>query len=238
MKRCIFLTVTILLIYSTHILGSDKIGSIAQTGLTLNRDLKADIGARLIYAHNLGNFGNRFGYNAFGAGGNLGYALLKKNKLVIPIAMYGGLNFDYLWFGGKQLNSGIYTINVNSNAYGWSPYVKLAVGKTIKVYGYGTFGYRFFYGRNKLTWEVTDSNGNIERKSDGRNFTGDASFFSGIGGGLCIGALEVRMVYNAGRNAAILDPKSIVLDANGNLLSYLSVKSLTDMWLISLGISL
>ncbi len=202
-------------------------------------DKLPDAGVRLIYANNLGTFGSRFGYDAIGLGANLGFTIIDKSASVVPLQVNTGLNFDYLWFGGKSSRAGEYRINVNSNAYGWAPYVKVSLGRDkIKVFLFAAAGLRFFYGKYKLTWDIIDDNGNTQTKRDGRNFTGDESFFTNLGGGLKLGALELRAVYNAGRNAEILDPGSIILDPNGNLASYNTVKSLTDMWLISLGLTI
>lgn len=214
--------------------------SAAPAQATVKPEKLPDAGIRAIYAHNLGTFGNRFGYDAIGFGANLGFTVIDKSKSAIPLQVHTGLNFDYLWFGGRSARSGDIRINVNSNAYGWAPYLKVSLGRDkVKVFLFANAGLRFFYGKYKLTWNYIDGNGDTQTKRDGRNFTGDASFYTGLGGGLKLGALELRALYNAGRNAQLLDPGSIVIDnITGNLVSYNTVSSLTDMWLISLGLTI
>lgn len=199
---------------------------------------KIDVGGRLIYAKNQGTFGTRFGEDAIGFGFNLGYNLGILQRVNIPVEVNVGLNFDYLWFGGKSSTSGIYDININSNAYGWSPYLKLALDNpVIMPYFYATAGYRFFRGTNKVTFECIDNQGDRQTSVNRTNFSSDFSFFSGIGGGVVFKIVDVSLVYNAGRDANIVDPSSIVIDNSGNLTSYNTVRSITDMWLLSLGIS-
>jgi len=196
-------------------------------------------GAALNYAHGIGtndNISNGFGFSFI-----LGFNTLK--KLDIPLALYGGLGFDYLYFGGKS-NSlpNNASIAINSNAYGWYPYVDLDLfpDLPVSVFGNVYYGWRFYYTRQNL--KFYDVNNTKQTKTD--NIDGDVTSIYGWGGGIKIKVSkrikwELRYQRNYGNVAKIINPESIVFDnTTGNLKSYSNSRSDTDFDMYFMGLVL
>jgi hypothetical protein len=200
---------------------------------------KIQFGAALNYAHGIGTNDNIS--NGIGFSFKLGFNTIK--KLELPLALYGGLGFDYLYFGGKSTslpNSA--SIAINSNAYGWYPYVDLDLfpDLPISVFGNVYYGWRFYYTRQNLNYY--DNNNDKQTKTD--NIDGDVTGIYGWGGGIKIKVSkrikwELRYQRNYGKVAKIINPESIVFDnTTGNLKSYQNVNSSTDFNLFFLGLLL
>ncbi|MFM7855119.1 MAG: hypothetical protein ACKO96_25125, partial [Flammeovirgaceae bacterium] len=110
-------------------------------------------------------------------------------KKTSPISLYGGLGFDYLYFGGDRTYqsfpySNDVSVAVNSNAYGWYPYLDFEIADKSPVIPFGTafWGARFFYTRQNINY--SDALGN--RQSRTKNVDGDITTIYGLGGGVKI----------------------------------------------------
>lgn len=173
---------------------------------------------------------------AFKLGGNV----LKKAD--IPFNLYAGLGFDYLYLGGdRSFLANNVDIAINSNAYGWYPYLDLEFGRDwpIKPFATAYGGWRFFYTRQNINY--LDAAG--AKQTDSKNLEGDVSLIYGIGGGLKIAVtkgilLELRYHQNYGNNIKVIDPKTIQFDANGTLKSYQNFNTDSDLNLFFLGITI
>lgn len=176
--------------------------------------------------------------NGFGFGFKLGFNLIKN----APIALYTGLGFDYLYFGGKKISqANNVDVAINSNAYGWYPYADLELGPNWPITFFGTafWGGRFFYTRQNINYYDAQ---NIQQ-TDTKNLDGDVTQIYGYGGGIKLSLskglkFDFRYQKNFGNNAKVVDPNSIVFDALGNLKSYQNKYTDTDLGVFSFGIIL
>lgn len=167
----------------------------------------------------------------------LGKNLLGEN---LPISLITGLSFDYLYFGGKSTTqSNNVKIAINSNAYGWYPYLDLELGSSwpITIFGTAYWGGRFFYTRQNINY--TDANN--QPKTDTKNLDGDVTQIYGLGGGLKIKLtdglkLELRYQQNHGNEIKIVDPSSIQFDSFGNLKTYQNKSTETNLEMFFLGL--
>lgn len=206
--------------------------------MDLGEDTKfVQFGAALNYAHGIGTNDNIS--NGIGFSFKLGFNTIK--KLELPLALYGGLGFDYLYFGGKSSSLPNYaSIAINSNAYGWYPYVDVDLfpDLPVSVFGNVYYGWRFYYTRQNLNY--VDINNDKQSKTD--NIDGDVTGIYGWGGGLKIKVSkrikwELRYQRNYGKVAKIINPESIVFDnATGNLKSFQNVNSDTDFNMFFVGL--
>ncbi len=177
--------------------------------------------------------------NGVGFSFKLGFNLLNKN---MPVSLYTGLGFDYLYFGGKKITQpNNVDIAINSNAYGWYPYVDLELGHDWPIAFFGTayWGGRFFYTRQNINY--LDVNG--ASKTDTKNIEGDATQIYGVGGGVKVRLtngikLELRYQKNYGNVSNIIDPNTIQFDSFGNLESYQNKTTDTDLDMVFIGILL
>jgi len=167
----------------------------------------------------------------------LGKNLFNKN---LPISLITGLGFDYLYFGGKSTSqSNNVKIAINSNAYGWYPYLDLELGSSwpITLFGTAYWGGRFFFTRQNISY--TDPNN--QPKTDTKNLEGDVTQIYGLGGGLKIKLteglkLELRYQQNHGNEIKIVDPSSIQFDSFGNLKTYQNKSTETNLEMFFLGL--
>ena len=172
-----------------------------------------------------------------GFGFKLGKNLFSEN---FPISLITGLGFDYLYFGGKSSSqSNNVKIAINSNAYGWYPYLDLELGSSwpITLFGTAYWGGRFFFTRQNINY--TDANN--QSKTDTKNLDGDVTQIYGLGGGLKIKLteglkLELRYQQNHGNEIKIVDPTSIKFDSFGNLNSYQNKSTQTNLEMFFLGL--
>jgi hypothetical protein len=221
---------------------SSVVSQLAMTPPNNKVDTSPDIrrvqfGAALNYAHGIGTNDNIS--NGIGFSFKLGFNTIK--KLDLPLALLAGLGFDYLYFGGKSSslpNSA--SIAINSNAYGWYPYldVDLFPELPISVFGNVYYGWRFYYTRQNLNYYDI----NNDKQSKTNNIDGDVTGIYGWGGGLKIKVSkrikwELRYQRNYGKVAKIINPESIVFDnATGNLKSFQNVNSDTDFNMFFVGL--
>lgn len=176
--------------------------------------------------------------NGFGFSFKLGYNFL--NKLQSPFALYAGLGFDYLYFGGKRINKpNDVSLSINSNAYGWYPFIDFDIGKNWPLTFFGTayWGGRIFYTRQNINY----LDANNAKQTDTKNIEGDGTNIYGYGGGIKLKItdgirLELRYQKNFGNTAKVVDPTSIEFDVNGNLKSYRIVGTDTDLDILFLGL--
>ena len=172
-----------------------------------------------------------------GFGFKLGKNLFNEN---LPISLITGLGFDYLYFGGKSTTqSNNVKIAINSNAYGWYPYLDLELGSNwpITLFGTAYWGGRFFFTRQNINY--TDANN--QPKTDTKNLDGDVTQIYGLGGGLKIKLteglkLELRYQQNHGNEIKIVDPTSIQFDSFGNLKTYQNKSTQTNLEMFFLGL--
>lgn len=172
-----------------------------------------------------------------GFGFKLGKNLFNEN---LPISLITGLGFDYLYFGGKSTTqSNNVKIAINSNAYGWYPYLDLELGSSwpITLFGTAYWGGRFFFTRQNINY--TDANN--QSKIDTKNLDGDVTQIYGLGGGLKIKLteglkLELRYQQNHGNEIKIIDPSSIQFDSFGNLKSYQNKSTQTNLEMLFIGL--
>lgn len=172
-----------------------------------------------------------------GFGFKLGKNLLSEN---LPISLYTGLGFDYLYCGGKKTTqSNNTTIAINSNAYGWYPYLDLELGSNwpITIFGTAYLGGRFFFTRQNINY--TDANN--QSKTDTKNLEGDVTQIYGLGGGLKLKIteglkLELRYLQNHGNEITIIDPATIQFDSFGNLKTYQNKRTDTDLEIFFMGL--
>jgi hypothetical protein len=194
-----------------------------------------ELGATLNFGSNSNSLVNL--NNGVGFGFKIGYNLLNNN---MPISLYAGLGFDYLYFGGKKINQpNNVSVAINSNAYGWYPYLNLELGHSwpITLFGTAYWGGRFFYTRQNINY--TDNNGDSQTKT--KNLEGDVTQIYGIGGGLKIKVvngikLELRYQKNYGNVLSIIDPTTIQFDNFGNLSSYQNKTTDTDLDMVFIGV--
>ncbi len=200
-----------------------------------------------INSGNKGQFGAYLNYGTssfespelegIGFGFKLGKNLLGEN---LPISLITGLGFDYLYFGGKSTTqSNNVKIAINSNAYGWYPYLDLELGSSwpITLFGTAYWGGRFFFTRQNINY--TDANN--QPKTDTKNLEGDVTQIYGLGGGLKLKLteglkLELRYQQNHGNEIKIIDPSSIQFDSFGNLNSYKNKSTQTYLEMLFLGL--
>jgi hypothetical protein len=188
------------------------------------------------------NFGNSLTSssvleNGIGFGFKLGGNLLKNN---LPISFYTGLGFDYLYFGGKRITkSNEVDVAINSNAYGWYPYIDLELGTSwpITLFGTAYWGGRFFKTRQNISYLDV----NNQSKTDTKNLESNVTQIYGIGGGLKLKVtngikIELRYQLNFGNVLNIVDPSSIQFDSFGNLKSYQNKSDDTDLNMLFVGI--
>jgi hypothetical protein len=178
--------------------------------------------------------------NGVGFSFKLGYNLLK--GVESPIALYAGLGFDYLYFGGKNIDRpNNVTLAINSNAYGWYPYADLDIGQNWPITFFGTafWGGRFFFTRQNINY----FDANNVKQTDTDNIEGDLTNIYGYGGGLKFDIsegfkFELRYQKNFGNPAKVVDANSIEFDGNGNLKSYKMIDTDTDLDVFFLGLVL
>jgi opacity protein-like surface antigen len=202
-----------------------------------NIENKGQIGAYLNYGTS--TYSSAELQNGIGFGFKLGFDLLGEN---LPISLFTGLGFDYLYFGGKNTNqSNDVTISINSNAYGWYPYVDLELGSSwpVTIFGTAYLGGRFFFTRQNINY--TDANN--QSKTDTKNIEGDVTLIYGLGGGLKIKLeeglkLELRYQQNHGNESKIIDPSTIQFDSFGNLKTYQNKRIDTDLEMLFIGLIL
>jgi hypothetical protein len=176
--------------------------------------------------------------NGFGFGIKLGFNLIKD----APIALYTGLGFDYLYFGGKKISqANNVDVAINSNAYGWYPYADLELGPNwpITIFGTAFWGGRFFYTRQNITFYDAQNN----KQTNTKNLEGDATQIYGYGGGIKWNLskgikMELRYLKNYGNYSKVVDPKTIEFDSFGNLKSYQNKYTDTDLGVYSIGLIL
>lgn len=177
----------------------------------------------------------------YGFAFKLGFNTL--GKVESPINLYAGLGFDYLYFGGdKSYLSNNANLAINSNAYGWYPYVDLELGRDwpFKIFGTAYYGARFFYTRQNINY--TDGTG--QSKTDTKNIEGDITRIYGIGGGVKIEIVknilfELRYHRNYGNIIKVIDPQSIKFNSStGTLESYQNYNTDSDLNIFYLGIML
>ncbi|MCX6185810.1 MAG: hypothetical protein NTU43_02285 [Bacteroidetes bacterium] len=194
-------------------------------------------GAALNYAHGIGTNANIS--DGIGFAFKLGFNTIK--KLELPLSLYAGLGFDYLYFGGKSSTlTNNASIAINSNAYGWYPYLDLDLFPDfpISVFGNVYYGWRFYYTRQNLHYY--DMNNVKQTKTE--NIDGDVTSIYGWGAGLKVKLiehlkLELRYQRNYGKVAKIINPESIVFDnTTGNLKSYQNSHTDTDFDMYFLGL--
>jgi len=206
---------------------------------TIEDSKKMYIGAALNYAHGIGT--NENISNGVGFSFKLGFNTIK--RLELPIALYGGLGFDYLYFGGKSSylpNNA--SIAISSNAYGWYPYLDLDLfpDLPVSIFGNVYYGWRFYFTRQNLKYY--DVSNTKQTKTD--DIDGDVTSIYGWGGGIKIKVSkrikwELRYQRNYGKVAKIINPESIVFDSTtGNLKSYQNVNSDTDFDMFFMGLLL
>ena len=217
-----------------------------QIGDTIPKDQKLRNSERINY-QNKGQAGAYLNYGTrslslpenegIGFGFKLGKNLFSKNLL---ISLFTGLGFDYLYFGGKSTNqNNNVKIAVNSNAYGWYPYLDLELGSNwpITLFGTAYWGGRFFFTRQNINY--TDANN--QPKTDSKNLDGDVTQIYGIGGGLKLRLiegikLELRYQQNHGNEIKIVDPNTIQFDSFGNLKTYQNKRTDTDLEMLFIGL--
>ncbi len=178
--------------------------------------------------------------NGIGFSFKLGFNLLK--KVESPFALYAGLGFDYLYFGGKNIDRpNNVRLAINSNAYGWYPYADLDIGQNWPITFFGTafWGGRLFFTRQNINY----LDANNARQTDTKNIEGDGTNIYGYGGGLKFSIadglkLELRYQKNFGNSAKVVDANSIEFDGNGNLKSYKMIGTDTDLDVFFLGLVL
>lgn len=198
---------------------------------------RVQFGAALNYAHGIGTNANIS--DGIGFSFKLGFNTIK--KLELPLSLYTGLGFDYLYFGGKSNslpNSA--SIAINSNAYGWYPYVDLDLfpDLPISVFGNVYYGWRFYFTRQNLNYYDV----NNVKQTKTHNIDGDVTSIYGWGGGLKIKIidrlkLELRYQRNYGNVAKIINPGSIVFDnTTGDLKSYSNSNTDTDFDIYFMGL--
>jgi len=188
------------------------------------------------------NYGNSPTYskvleNGIGFGFKIGGNWLSKN---MPISLYTGLGFDYLYFGGKKITqSNNVDVSINSNTYGWYPYLDFEIGPSwpITLFGTAYWGGRFFYTRQNITY----LDANNQSKTNTKNLEGDVTKIYGIGGGIKLKLspslkLELKYQQNFGNVLNIVDPNSIKFDNYGNLESYQNQTTDTDLNMLFVGI--
>ncbi|MFZ4796785.1 MAG: hypothetical protein ACOYMA_04780 [Bacteroidia bacterium] len=188
------------------------------------------------------NYGNSANYskvleNGIGFGFKIGGNLLNKN---MPISLYTGLGFDYLYFGGKKITqSNNVNVAINSNAYGWYPYLDLELGPSWPITFFGTayWGGRFFYTRQNINY----LDANNQSKTDTKNLEANVTQIYGIGGGIKIkisDGLKIEFKYqkNYGNILNVVDPNTIQFDSFGNLASYQNQTTDTDLEMLFVGI--
>lgn len=194
------------------------------------------LGASFNYGTSLNN--SDIMENGFGFGFKLGFNLIKD----APIALYTGLGFDYLYFGGKKISqTNNVDVAINSNAYGWYPYADLELGPNWPITFFGTafWGGRFFYTRQNITYYDAQNN----QQTDTKNLEGDATQIYGYGGGIKFNLtkglkFEFRYQQNYGNSSKVVDPNSIKFDSFGNLQSFENKYTDTDLGVYSIGIIL
>jgi len=177
--------------------------------------------------------------NGIGFSFKLGFNLLKKLES-LPIALYAGLGFDYLYFGGKKVSqANSVNLAINSNAYGWYPYIDFDLGNNWPVTFFGTafWGGRFFYTRQNITYFDAQNN----KQTDTKNLEGDATQIFGYGGGVKFKVikglkLELRYQQNYGNDTKIIDPSSITFDSFGNLETYNNKYTDSDLGVYTFGL--
>lgn len=198
---------------------------------------KIQLGAALNYGNTINAASNL--ENGIGFSFKLEFNLLNQTW---PISLHTGLAFDYLYFGGKKITQTNNTsVAINSNAYGWYPYVDLDLGSKWPITPFGTayWGGRFFYTRQNINY--TDVNG--ADKTDTKNIEGDATKIYGIGGGIKLklgssAKVELRYQKNYGNFSTVVDPNTIQFDSFGNLASYQNKNVDTDLDMFFMGITL
>jgi len=200
-------------------------------------DSKIELAARLNYSHPANIYRQGLG-QSIGFGFNLGGKLIDVKHTQIPIMWSLGINFDYLWYGGEQTWVDIYSVNVNSNAYGWAPYTILEFGGLgdFKLYGIGMAGFYYYAGKYKVDWETSTVGVSSTSQSHEENFAPDWSLFTGIGGGFRVKIFDVRVIANFGTNVNMLDPGSFNLDSSGQLSDYKTIHTNTNKFIVSMGI--
>ncbi|MFN5024375.1 MAG: hypothetical protein ACK4Y6_05505 [Bacteroidota bacterium] len=176
-----------------------------------------------------------------GAGANVGYKFVHQSNTVIPHHISAGLNFDYLWFGGTSNSIDIYDIHINSNGYGFAPYLLASAELLPKVslFAMGMAGFFYYNGKYTATWiPNVNGAGNQSTETFTETFQADFSFFNGIGGGIKVSKLEIRFMANFGQMINMVDANTIKLDATGKISSYGTKRVSTDKFIIGLGIRL
>lgn len=177
----------------------------------------------------------------YGFAFKLGFNTL--SKIESPVNLYAGLGFDYLYFGGdKSYLSNNASLAINSNSYGWYPYVDLELGRDwpFKVFGTAYYGARFFYTRQNINY--TDGTG--QSRTDTKNIEGDITRIYGIGGGVKLQIVknvlfELRYHRNYGNVIKVIDPQSIKFNSStGTLESYQNFNADSDLNIFYFGIML
>lgn len=177
--------------------------------------------------------------NGYGFSFKIGYNPLKnKSKFISP---YVGLGFDYLFFGGKKMNQpNNVTLAINSNAYGWYPYLDLEIGEKnwpIVLFGNAYWGARFFYTRQNIIFYDAQN----VKQTNTQNIDGDATLIYGLGGGLKFKIsnkikLEIKYQKNYGNNSKIINPNTIRFNSFGNLEYYENKNVDTDLDMFFMGL--
>lgn len=196
---------------------------------------KVQLGAYLNYGNSATN--SKVLENGIGFGFKIGGNLLNKN---MPISLYTGLGFDYLYFGGKKITqSNDVDVAINSNAYGWYPYLDLELGHSWPITFFGTvyWGGRFFKTRQNITY----LDANNQSKTDTKNLDANVTQIYGIGGGIKLRLtnglkLKFKYIQNFGNVLNLVDPNSIKFDSFGNLESYQNQSTDTDLNMLFVGI--
>lgn len=180
---------------------------------------------------------------------NTGYGFAFKlgintlSKVESPLNLYAGLGFDYLYFGGdKSYLANNASLAINSNSYGWYPYVDLELGRDwpVKVFGTAYWGGRFFYTRQNINY--VDGTG--QSRTDTKNIEGDVTRIYGIGGGVKMQIVknvlfELRYHRNYGNIIKVIDPQSIKFNSStGTLESYQNFNADSDLNIFYFGITL
>ncbi len=217
--------------------GIFTLSSVAQTAEPTNSPI--EFGGRVIVA--LPGYANSSDLDmGFGVGGNLGYKFMNNPHTVIAHHWSAGINFDYIWYGGTQNSIGIYDININSNAYGFSPYTlfEFKPHKEIGIFGVATAGFYMYDGTYKASWRtgITGSGSSTSDRQEFKDvFHYQFSGFAGVGGGLRFTFMELRFMANFGTDINMVDTRTFVLDANGRLDRYSTKPVNTNTYLVCIG---
>lgn len=177
--------------------------------------------------------------NGFGFSFKIGYNPLKKASEMI--ATYVGLGFDYLYFGGKSIQQpNNVSLAINSNAYGWYPYLDLDIGRKdwpVVLFGNAYWGARFFYTRQNINYYDAQN----VKQTNSKNIDGDVTQIYGLGGGVKLKLsnsikLELKYQKNYGNYSKIINTNTIKFNSFGNLDSYENKNIDTDLNMFFMGL--